>query len=67
MKAVTIEFTDKPLTGHAGLVHFGKFIQKLKLTELLRKHLHISRAANAEYQVAGGLFQSKKYIYNSSN
>jgi hypothetical protein len=52
MKAVTIEFTDKPLTGHAGLVHFGKFIQKLKLTELLRKHLHISRAANAEYQVA---------------
>jgi hypothetical protein len=52
MKPVTIEFTDQNLTGHAGLVHFGKFIQKLKLTELLRRHLSISRAANAEYQVA---------------
>jgi len=52
MKPVTIEFTDQNLTGHAGLVHFGKFIQKLKLTELLRKHLSISRASNAEYQVA---------------
>ena len=52
MKPVTIEFTDQNLTGHAGLVHFGKFIQKLKLTELLKKHLSISRAANAKYQVA---------------
>jgi Transposase DDE domain group 1 len=52
MKPVTIEFTDKNLTGHAGLVHFGKFMQKLKLTELLRKHLSISRATNAEYEVA---------------
>ena len=52
MKPVTIEVTDKNLTGHAGLVQVGKFIKKLKLAELLRKHLSISRATNAKYQVA---------------
>jgi hypothetical protein len=52
MKPVTIEFTDNNLTGHAGLVPVGKFIQKLKLTELLRRHLSLARATNAKYQVA---------------
>ena len=44
MKPVKIEFTEKNLTGNAGLVHFGRFIQKLNLKEILMKQISIPRA-----------------------
>jgi len=52
MKPVKVEFTEKNLTGNAGLVHFGRFIQKLNLKEILMKHISITRASNAVYQAA---------------
>ena len=52
MKAIKVEFTEKNLTGNAGLVHFGRFIDKLKLHERLNSHLSITRASNADYQAA---------------
>jgi hypothetical protein len=44
-------FTEKNLTGNAGLLNIGKFAKKLKLPEILDEHLNIERASNAEYQV----------------
>jgi hypothetical protein len=52
MKPVKTEFTEKNLTGNAGLVHFGRFISKLNLKEILMKRIEIPRASNAVYQVA---------------
>jgi len=52
MKAIKVEFTEKNLTGNAGLVHFGRFIDKLNLHERLNSHLSITRASNADYQAA---------------
>lgn len=52
MKNVKIAFTEKNLTRNAGLVHFGKFIEKLKIREILMSQISISRASNALYQVA---------------
>ncbi|OQX14614.1 MAG: hypothetical protein BWK80_41700 [Desulfobacteraceae bacterium IS3] len=49
MKPVKIEFTEKNLTGNAGLVHFGRFIQKLNLKEILMKQISIPRAPNAVF------------------
>ncbi len=49
---VKVEFTEKNLTGNAGLIHFGRFIKKLNLHEILSKHISITRASNADYQVA---------------
>ncbi len=51
MKKVKVEFTEKNLTGNAGLIHFGRFIKKLNLKKILHKHISISRAPNADYQV----------------
>jgi len=50
MKAIKVEFTEKNLTGNAGLVHFGRFIKKLGLSKILEAHINIPRAANADYQ-----------------
>jgi len=55
MKPVKIEFTEKNLTGNAGLVHFGRFIQKLNLKEILMKQISIPRAPNAVYQVSDAI------------
>ena len=52
MKPVKSQFTEKNLTGNAGLKHIGKFIEKLNLLEILKKHISIARASNAKYQVA---------------
>lgn len=52
MKAIKVEFTEKNLTGNAGLVHFGRFIDKLNLHERLNSHLSITRSSNADYQAA---------------
>ncbi len=50
IKKVKVEFTEKSLTGNAGLVHFGRFAKKLGIKNLLEKHISISRAKNAVYQ-----------------
>lgn len=50
MKKVETEFTEKNLTGNAGLVNFGRFIDKLGLPGILAAHLTIERGANADYQ-----------------
>lgn len=52
MKSVKAEFTEKNLTGNAGLTHFGKFMKKLGLEKVLENHLSISRAENAEYSAS---------------
>ena len=31
MKSVKAEFTEKNMTGNAGLIHFGRFMKKLQL------------------------------------
>lgn len=50
MKKVKVKFTEKNLTGNAGLVHFGRFIDKLNLPGILAGHLSITRGAGADYQ-----------------
>ena len=40
------------MTGNAGLVHFGRFIDKLKPHERLNSHLSVTRASNADYLAA---------------
>lgn len=50
MKPVKCEFTEKNLTGNAGLKHMGKFIDKLNLHQILSDHIRITRGDNAEYQ-----------------
>lgn len=52
MKPVKCEFTEKNLTGNAGLKHVGKFIDKLNLHQILVNHIRILRGDNAEYQAA---------------
>lgn len=49
MKPFTVKFTEKSLTGNAGLVQIGRFIKKLGLQQLLERHLTIRRGANANY------------------
>ena len=49
MKRFTVEFTEKNLTGNAGLVHIGGFIKKFGLQQMLERHLTIRRGANANY------------------
>jgi len=52
MKSVKVEFTEKSMTGNAGLIHFGRFMKKLGLDKILENHLSIIRAENAEYQAS---------------
>jgi len=63
MKPVKIEFTEKNLTGNAGLVHFGRFIQKLNLKEILMKQISIPRAPNAVYQVSDAIIITQLATY----
>jgi len=37
MKRFQVKFTAKNLTGNAGLVHLGKFSEKLQLSKTLKK------------------------------
>lgn len=52
MNNVKVEFTEKNLTGNAGLIHYGKFIKKLGLTQAIEEKLGIKRAENAQYTVS---------------
>lgn len=44
-------FSEKNLTGNAGLLNFGRFAKKLGLAKTLARHITIKRAPNADYQV----------------
>jgi len=52
MKEVKVNFNEKNLTGYAGLIHFGRFIKKLNLINILTSCINIPRASNADYQVS---------------
>ena len=52
MRKFHTEFTAKNLTGNAGLVHLGKFAEKLGIHTLLKKHISIKRAPSADYSIA---------------
>lgn len=52
MNNVEVTFTGKNLTGNAGLIHIGRFANKIGLPSILKEQLTLQRAANARYQVA---------------
>ena len=52
MKKFHTHFTEKNLTGNAGLLNLGKFAEKLGLSTILDNQLTIKRAPNAEYQAS---------------
>jgi len=52
MKPFKIEFSEKNLTGNAGLTHFGRFIKKLNLAKILESQISINRAPNADYSIS---------------
>ena len=52
MKTFQVKFTAKNLTGNAGLVHLGKFAEKLRLPQALKKAISIERGPTANYDVA---------------
>ncbi len=55
MKEVKVEFTEKNLTGNAGLINFSRFIAKLNLKQILTGHISISRGSDADYQVSDAI------------
>ena len=52
MKKFQVQFSAKNLTGNAGLVHLGKFAEKLQLKKTLKKVISIKRGHTANYKVA---------------
>jgi len=48
-----VQFTEKNLTRNAGLVHLGRFIDKIGLNQALKDGISIERGANAKYSMAG--------------
>jgi hypothetical protein len=52
MKKFQVQFSAKNLTGNAGLVHLGKFAEKLQLPKTLTKVISIKRGPTADYEVA---------------
>lgn len=52
MRKFKVEFTEKNLTGNAGLTQLGKFTEKLGIAKMIEKRVSISRASNADHSVA---------------
>ncbi len=52
MRKFHVTFSEKSITGNAGLVHLGRFAEKLGLGKSLRQKISIERGANAQHQVA---------------
>ncbi|GAB6163404.1 hypothetical protein JCM12298_25640 [Desulfothermus naphthae] len=52
MRRFNVKFTEKNLTGNAGLVLLGLFADKLKLPKMLEQHITIKRGASAQYKVS---------------
>lgn len=51
MRKFHTQFTEKNLTANAGLVHLGRFAEKLGLSKMLNDMITIKRGKNAVYQV----------------
>ncbi|EFK07627.1 conserved hypothetical protein [delta proteobacterium NaphS2] len=51
MRKYYVTFSEKNLTGNAGLVHLGRFAEKIGLAKIIERTVAIERAPNAEYQV----------------
>jgi hypothetical protein len=52
MRKYITQFTEKNLTGNAGLVNLGQFAKKLGIFNILCGSIDIKRAPNANYKVA---------------
>ena len=52
MRKFHTEFSEKNLTGNAGLLHLGRFVEKLGLPKILDNHITIERAPCADYKVS---------------
>ena len=55
MRKYYVTFSEKNLTGNAGLVHPGRFAEKIGLSKIIEKTLTIRRAPNADYQAADAI------------
>ena len=52
MRKYYVTFSEKNLTGNAGLVHLGRFAEKIGLKKMLKREISIQRGPNADYQAA---------------
>ena len=52
MRNYKVKFTAKNITGNAGLVHLGKFAEKLQIPKTLKKVISIQRGHTANYDVS---------------
>ena len=52
MRKFQTQFTEKRVTGNAGLVHIGRFMDKLKLQATIEKKVSITRGSNSNYSVS---------------
>jgi hypothetical protein len=52
MVPITVEFSQKNLTGNAGLTQVGRFAEKLGLKSALNDTMTLERGANAQYQIS---------------
>jgi len=59
MRKYYTTFSEKNLTGNAGLVHLGRFAERLGLANMIERTLTIQRSANADYQVADAILMLK--------
>lgn len=55
MRRFHVQFSEKNLTGNAGLVHLGRFAEKLGLDKMLQQHISIQRGENATYSPADAI------------
>jgi hypothetical protein len=51
MRKFHTQFTEKNLTGNAGLTLIGRFAEKLGVAKILESNISIERGASADYQI----------------
>jgi hypothetical protein len=52
MNKFSVNFSEKNLTGNAGLINFGRFAEKLQLKKIIDDKVTIERAGNADYSIS---------------
>lgn len=55
MRKFSVEFTAKNLTGNAGLIHLGRFADKIGLPKIMKKCITIKRGHTADYSIADAI------------